>query len=201
MGNICASCCEEEKKNARAADDETSFQNEQGSDLTASILSEFDMTCSVFEGASVYQKFTSKHTYEPRFVWVNLETRTIHMSLYHNSKERRHKEASLADVTSVEKGGPKRVKNMEGNISSCLTVNFQRGGGIDLRFNTDTECDLWCTVLNEIVTHIKMSWENKLWRIWQMQTVLTRKFYFAQISKPSVRYIFPFIFRCSRFPF
>lgn len=157
MGNICSSCCEEEKKNARAADDDTSFQNDQGSDLNTSILSDFDLTCSVFEGASVYQKFTSKHTYEPRFVWVNLETRTIHMSLYHNSKERRHKEASLADVTSVEKGGPKRVKNMEGNISSCLTVNFQRGGGIDLRFNTDTECDLWCSVLNEIVTHIKMS--------------------------------------------
>ena len=157
MGNICSPCCKEEKESVRTLDDETSFHNDPGTEFTASILQEFDMTSSVFEGASVYQKFTSKQTYEPRFVWVNLETRTIHMSLYHNSKERRHKEASLADVTTVEKGGPKRVKNMEGNISSCLTVNFQRGGGIDLRFNTDAECDLWCKVLNEIVDHIRAS--------------------------------------------
>jgi Meiotic cell cortex C-terminal pleckstrin homology len=155
MGNICSSCCKEEQKSSRAADDDTSFHNDPGAEFTASILQEFDMTTSVFEGASVYQKFTSRQTYEPRFVWINLETRTIHMSLFHNSKERRHKEASLADVTSVEKRGPTRVKNMEGNISSCLTVNFQRGGGIDLRFTTDEECDLWCTVLNQIVNHIR----------------------------------------------
>jgi hypothetical protein len=37
---------------------------------------------------------------EHRFVWINLKTRTIHMS-QHMTKERRHKEASLNDVTSV----------------------------------------------------------------------------------------------------
>ena len=71
------------------------------------------------------------------------------------SKELRHKEASLADVTSVGKGGPRRMRNMEGNISSCLTVNFQKGGGIDLRFTTDAERDLWFKVLKEIVNRIK----------------------------------------------
>lgn len=156
MGNICSSCCKDEAKYARTGDDETSFHNDPGTEFNSTILQEFDMRSSVFEGASVYQKFTSKQNYEPRFVWVNLETRTIHMSVQ-ISKERRHKEASLADVTSVEKGGPRRVRNMEGNISSCLTVNFQKGGGIDLRFTTDAECDLWFKVLNEIVNHIKAS--------------------------------------------
>lgn len=157
MGNVCSSCCQEDTKYARTGDDETSFHNDPGTEFNTNLLQEFDTNSSVFDGASVYQKFTSRQTYEPRFVWVHLETRTIHMSLYHNAKQRRHREASLADVTSVEKGAPRRVRNMEGNTSSCLTVNFQRGGGIDLRFNTDTECDLWCTVLNQIVTRIRTS--------------------------------------------
>ena len=94
MGNICSSCCKDEAKYARTGDDETSFHNDPGTEFNSTILQEFDMRSSVFEGASVYQKFTSKQNYEPRFVWVNLETRTIHMSVQ-ISKERRHKEASL----------------------------------------------------------------------------------------------------------
>ena len=155
MGNICSSCCKDESKYARTGDDETSF-HDPGTEFNATILQEFDMTSPVFEVASLKQKCTIKQNYEPQFVWVNLETRTIHMS-DQTSKEQRHKEASLADATSVEEGGPRRVRNMEGNISSCLTINFQKGGGIDLRFTTDAECDLWVKVLNEIVNHIKAS--------------------------------------------
>ena len=76
--------------------------------------------------------------------------------------KRRHKEASLADVTSVGKGGPRRMRNMEGNISSCLTVNFQKGGGIDLRFTTDAERDLWFKVFKDCVLFLVSKFENGL---------------------------------------
>lgn len=45
-----------------------------------------------------------------RFVWINHETKTIHMSQY-MTKERRHKEASLCDVTSIVAGPPVKKKN------------------------------------------------------------------------------------------
>lgn len=150
MGNICSPCieCEKDKYSPIKGDGgEKNFQN-------SLILSEFNLKSSVFEGSNVDQKFTSKQTYEPRFVWINLESQTIRMSI-HNTKERRHKEASLIDVISVERGAPKRVKKIEENSFNCLTVKFQRGGGIDLRFTTDAECELWFTVLNRIVEHIK----------------------------------------------
>ena len=66
-------------------------------------LHDFDLNSSIFVGCEVEQKFTSKLSYEPKFVWVNAHTRTIHMSQY-MTKERRHKEASLEDVTSIEIG-------------------------------------------------------------------------------------------------
>ena len=100
-------------------------------------------------------KFTSKTTYEPRFVWVNLDTLTIHMS-QHNTKERRHKEASLADVTNVERGAPKRIKSTDVvNDATCMTVNFQRGGGIDLKFSSEAECATWFAVLTKVVNYLK----------------------------------------------
>lgn len=54
------------------------------------------------------QKFTNKSSYDTRFIWVSLDARTIHMSQY-MTKDRRHKEASLADVTSVVAGPPTKV--------------------------------------------------------------------------------------------
>ena len=62
----------------------------------------------------------------------------------HGSKDRRHKEASLSDVTDVVKGMPKKFK--EGLVPApehCLTVVFKRGGGIDLKFDTENTRDIW----------------------------------------------------------
>lgn len=166
MGNICSSCCTEKKDSyTRVPDDDRSVMQ----------FDESVLRSSIFEGASVDQKFTQRHVYEERFVWVNLDPKepkskstvdkneeandtrgTIHMST-HQTKDRRHKEASLADVTSVERGPPKKPKAASGEeCLNCLTVNFQRGGGIDLRFSTDAECDLWYQVLNKIVNHYKL---------------------------------------------
>lgn len=155
MGNICSSCCE--KGYNKIGDETENFYNDPGAQFNTSLLQEFDLESSILQGAHVHQKFTSKSVYEPRFIWVNLESRTIHMSL-HPTKDRRHKEASLADVISVFRGAPKRDKKVEKNCENrSLTVNFQRGGGIDLKFISDEECELWCTVLNRIVEFLKTS--------------------------------------------
>lgn len=84
-------------------------------------------------------------------MWVNVHSRTIHMSQY-GTKDRRHKEASLADVTSVVAGPPGKSKNVAGDMEAlCLTVNFKRGGGIDLMFKEESERDSWFSVLRKIV--------------------------------------------------
>lgn len=156
MGNLfCSECCK--KDHSDEGDKEGNFHGvDPSDDFAANIIRQVDSKASIFQGAFLDQKFTSKTTYEPRFVWVNLESLTIHMS-QHNTKERRHKEASLTDVTSVLRGAPQRLKSTDGiNIESvCMTVNFQRGGGIDLKFATAAECDMWYQVLSKVVTHLK----------------------------------------------
>ena len=155
MGNLfCSDCC---KKDYSEGDKEGNFHGvDPTDDFAASIQRQYDSKSSIFEGSFVDQKFTSKTTYEPRFVWVNLDSLTIHMS-QHNTKERRHKEASLTDVTNIERGAPKRLKaSTEKFVDGvCLTVNFQRGGGIDLKFATEAECETWFSILSKVVTHLK----------------------------------------------
>lgn len=96
-----------------------------------------------------------------RFIWINLHSRTIHMSQY-MTKDRRHKEASLTDVTTVVAGPPTKFKRGSavgsGSASAadlvatcCLTINFKRGGGIDLLFKTEEERNLWFTTLKKII--------------------------------------------------
>lgn len=91
-----------------------------------------------------------------RFVWINHETKTIHMSQY-MTKERRHKEASLCDVTSIVAGPPVKKKNQFNDNSSdlCLTVNFKRGGGIDLQFKTKEDRDSWFSTLLNIEAELE----------------------------------------------
>ena len=90
MGAI-SSCCKEE---------------EEGSELISALQDEVlskddkhDQKLLPFRGCRIQTKFTSKATYESRFVWLNSTTKTIHMST-HDQKDKRHKEASLADVSA-----------------------------------------------------------------------------------------------------
>jgi len=103
----------------------------------------------VLDGIWVQQKFTSKSTYSKMFIWINLETFTIHMS-EHGSKERKHKEASLGDVTKVEAGNPLKGDAKESDKEIGLTITFKRGGGIDLKFDTKEIRDLWHDTLSKI---------------------------------------------------
>ena len=72
----------------------------------------------------------------------------------HMTKERRHKEASLSDVTSVVAGPPakKKADTVENVSDLCLTVNFKRGGGIDLQFKCKEDRDVWYNTLLHIVS-------------------------------------------------
>jgi hypothetical protein len=103
----------------------------------------------VLDGIFVQQKFTSKTSYSRMYVWINLETFTIHMS-EHGSKERKHKEASLSDVTKVEPGLPAKGDSKESDKHTSLTITFKRGGGIDLKFDNQEIRDMWSETLKLI---------------------------------------------------
>lgn len=77
----------------------------------------------------------------------------------HMSKDRRHREASLADVTDVVAGPPVKRKHVEGEDESiymkhCLTINFKKGGGIDLQFKSEEERDEWLDAFTKILQQL-----------------------------------------------
>ena len=116
-----------------------------------------DATSGVFEGMELLQKFTNKSSYDTRFIWINMQTNSIHMSQY-MTKDRRHKEASLAEVTSILEDLPSKSKsNVPIHKTLCLTINFKRGGGIDLIFKTVDDKNEWCAVLRKIINNNLMN--------------------------------------------
>ena len=128
---------------------------------------DIDEKLPVFQVTEVHQKFTNKSGFEKKFIWLSLKTKTIHMSTYEN-KERRHKEANLNDITTIVSGAPQLFKadeqvNVNANELSCrsLTVNFKRGGGIDIMFANESDRDLWFHTLRKIVTCLMKLEENK----------------------------------------
>lgn len=114
---------------------------------------EYDENHPALIGSNIDLKFINKSRYESKFVWISPRKKTIHMSDY-NTKERRHKEASLSEVTSLVAGPPLKSKVSSNDPSigkKCLTINFQKGGGIDLKFENESERDNWYALLNRIV--------------------------------------------------
>ena len=140
----------------------SSSGNNQGTSSSSGASStnglEFDMNSPVFKGAVVQQKFFNKSTYDPKFAWINVKSRSLCLS-EHMTKERRHKEASLGDVTGVIAGPPEKYKAIIGangdpqhlDPNLCLSVKFVRGGGIDLKFSTMEERDLWSHVIMRLI--------------------------------------------------
>jgi len=119
---------------------------------------DFDLEAPIFKGSIVQQKFFNKSTYDPKYVWVNVSARSLCLS-EHTTKERRHKEANLADVTGVIAGSPEKYRattNSHGesipiNADLCLSIKFVRGGGIDLQFQTVGERDLWYETIIRLI--------------------------------------------------
>ena len=116
---------------------------------------EFDLNSVVFKGTVVEQKFSNKSTYDNKFAWINFTNRTLNLS-EHMTKERRHKEASLSDVINVVAGPPEKYKSPPNDTEKlnphlCLSVKFVRGGGIDLKFKSVVDRDIWFDVITRLV--------------------------------------------------
>eukprot|EP01036_Dinobryon_divergens_P028017 gene28017-36898_t len=123
------------------------------------VLHTFDLNSSVFIPSLLEQKFSNKSSYEIKYAWINISARTLNLS-DHPSKERRHKEAGLTDVISVIAGPPDKYKPRGGdaanvNPNQCLTIKFVRGGGIDFKFKTKDERDIWYEVISGLVMQQK----------------------------------------------
>lgn len=130
-----------------------SVKTPAGTPAAAGGLDSYDPTSGVFEGLELLQKFTNKSSYDTRFIWINIQTNTMHMSQY-MTKDRRHKEASLYEVTSVVEAAPEKVKSTTVvDLDLCLTINFKRGGGIDLVFKNPQDRDEWSSVLRMIIAN------------------------------------------------
>ena len=113
----------------------------------------FNFNASIFKGLLLDQKFTNTSSFDKRFVWVNYETKTLHMS-QHESKEGRHKEASLTDIKSLDTKPPLKLRKKPEDTNSTdvyLTISFVRGGSIDLRFKTTEERNIWQTTLSKLI--------------------------------------------------
>lgn len=124
-------------------------------------MKEFDLNSPVFKGTVVDQKFSNKSSYDQKFMWINIDSKTLNLSEY-RTKEKRHKEASLADVVNVVAGPPEKFKApidqstgepMKLNIACCMSVTFVRGGGIDLKFSTEAERDAWYAAVTKLMVH------------------------------------------------
>ena len=152
MGNCCG-CLRGYRP---ILDSSTQNQNQDRSESSELLLQNgsYNFNLSIFKGLAVDQKFTNSSTFEKKFIWVNYETRTLHMS-QHMSKEGRHKEASLIDVKSLSTNTPTKLKRGESSDNHFLTIGFVRGGSIDLRFQTTYERDIWYNTLTKMVNSIK----------------------------------------------
>jgi hypothetical protein len=91
--------------------------------------------------------------YDKKFLWIDLQSVTIHMS-EHQTKETRHKEASLVDVTAVVAGPPEGGADVPTPSHLCLSINFkQRRASLDLMFDSQAERDEWHGVLAKLFAY------------------------------------------------
>lgn len=123
-------------------------------------LREFDRSLPIFKIKAIKQKFHGKSTYDKRYAWIKLESRTICLSEF-SSSQRKHKEARIAEITGVFAGPPEKIKlpsSEAANIMDTeswdryLSVKFDRGGGIDLLLDTKAERDMWFQTLLSLLS-------------------------------------------------
>jgi len=153
MGNSnCCDCFRTGYQSVPEGSDHATDANERDSLLNNG---KFNFNTSVFKGSLIDQKFTNTSTFDRRYIWVNYETRTLHMS-QHESKEGRHKEASLTDIKSLDTNVPIKIKKKSDSEPEYpsdlyLTITFIRGGSIDLRFKSADERNSWYNTLTKLV--------------------------------------------------
>ena len=102
----------------------------------------------IIDGNKASVKFVNKKSYDDRYIWINIDNDTIHVSGYVNKNEE-HKEASLLNVTKVTKQIPRRYYADKAmlNIDWCITIDFENGGSIDVLYENTVLRDAWYEVL------------------------------------------------------
>lgn len=158
MGNLfccCSPCMARKKYSSIPEGSELSTVNIIGGRSNSAALN-YDANASIFVGLEIEQKFTNKNAFEDKFVWVDAKASTIHLSQY-VKKDKRHKEASLADIANVQPGLPVKYDKSDSKLkldpTCCLTINFKKGG-IDLKFKDKTTRDLWAEVISQLISQL-----------------------------------------------
>lgn len=151
-------------KQASSSSSGVSEGEASGNRLIPTIL-DFDMSLPVFSGLIVDQKYSTYSYYDKKFIWVCPTTRTLHMSQF-ETKDRRHKEANLSDIQSIESIPPLKFKkgssddqDINSTVDIYLSIKFSRGGGVDFRFRNPSEKNEFLNFL-QLVT--KMSRQIQL---------------------------------------
>lgn len=156
---LCSSCTEfnEQIHDGDFTDVVSSRDNSsQGQSEALNIVKSLDVNSPVFQGCTLDQKFSQSLLYEKQFVWIDIVTRTIHMSKFPN-KERRHREANLSEVSSLNAGLPMKLsdEHMKNSPADrCLTINFKRSNGVDFLFSSTHERNIWYDTLRKIIIYI-----------------------------------------------
>ena len=102
----------------------------------------------VLDGNKASVKFVNKKSYDDRYIWINIDNDTIHVS-NHINKNEEHKEASLLNLTKVIKALPRRFYADKSILNSdcCITIDFENGGAIDILYENRVQSDAWHDVL------------------------------------------------------
>ena len=122
----------------------------------------------IFEGIFLELKFTAQSKFGNKFVWVDLAKKTFQIS-DHRNKQKRHKEANLSAIVSVDAVPPTvfascttTVGAAPGEVVSVssddvyATVKFVlNDGGVDLKFASTESRDDFVRHLSTVLNRIK----------------------------------------------
>ena len=150
-------CCDDytELKDPAIEFEEKSFLVDVPS--TKNALFDLDPNSLIFKGTTVTQKFSSKATYDQKIFWINIDSRTLNLS--ENYAKEGLKEAKIKDIVNIVAGPPDKYKPVVYDngkteslgIGRCLSIMFNQGDGIDLRFATESERDDCYVVLTKLI--------------------------------------------------
>ena len=135
-------------------------EHEEQGDVSDTLLAKFPLS----QVTAVKLKYSKKDSFSNRFVWVDAESDKLSMSQF-NTKDRKHKEAFISDISSIAIGAVSKIRakdgdnkdsiddNVDGKLS--LAINFVKGGGVDMIFESTAKRDLWFNELNFMVNQFK----------------------------------------------
>ena len=104
----------------------------------------------VFTGREHKKKLSSERMFRHRFVWVDMARRTFNWSK-NNSRDGKHKEVDLSEVSEVSREVPRHGGKQE-LAGHYFTLAFSSGvAGIEICCETVEECDVWVGTLQAMM--------------------------------------------------